>query len=392
MAVSVPTSAEMAGQVVVTEGFNSAAVDAAVERVLADRTGTAAQRSLVFPPGEFHLTKPLITSAADNAAMIEGLSVRGQGKRSTKLFWDNVPSGDSPWDNNLITASRLLRFFSLSGFTAISSSPKNNFAYLWSTWTGGYNQGWSLRDIEFQGPWNRVIGLDGDAEANLNSEFVLDGVYTATNSRFTDAFFRAGGISGLHNQQNQFLNYWITNCCFTLTAGTVFRFDKGGSIRVARGSWSAAKSTAGPITWFSMPVRNSNNRSATQLSVRDVRFEPKAADHLVIDCRWGAGSVTFEDCSDLGSAQHSAGMEWNLHRYTGTDWWGQGSMPTVRYRSHQGVGYHSYSGPKVTRGNIAYDGCYWFRGVGGQLAAAGDVLRWDEGPPRYRFIDCDNVS
>ena len=387
-------------QVPVSGGFNDAAVQDAMASVLASKSGTVVQKTLVLPPGNYHLTRPLIDSAADNKEQLQGLRIVGQGKRVTNIYWDNSPistgSLTDPMKNNFITAVRRLRFFNMSGFSAYSSNLQNNFAYLLSD-SDGYNQAWNISDAEFSGNWNRVFGLDGGATANLNSEFHLDGIFTATNSVFQDAFFRSGGISGTYNQQNQFMNYWITNCGLTLSKGTVFRFDRGGSIRVQNGSYSAANATSGPITWFYMPIGNYNNRAATQLSVRDVKFEPKAANHKVIDCAWGSGTVTFEDCNDGGSIQNAAGMEYNLHRYAGQNPWGfGGTAPVVRYRSCFLAGYHLYEGPEMARGNIVYDGSYFFRGVNGTKANAvqgtSTVLRWSGGAPKYRFQDCDNVD
>jgi len=226
---------------------------------------------------------------------------------------------------------------------------------------------------------------------------VLDSVYTSTNSVFDDAFFRCGGISGTFNQQNQFLNYWIRDCCLTLSKGNVFRFDKGGSIHVQNGSWSAANATSGAIKWFYMPVSNSNNRSAAQLSVDSVRFEPKAANQQVIVNAWGTGSVEFSNCCDLSSIQNASGIEFPLHQYTGQNPWGfGGTMPSVRYVNHQGAGYHQYDGAAGKRGGFTYDGCYFWRGVNGDMANAvsgtAPALRWSSGAPRYSFQRCDNVA
>ncbi len=399
---AIPTSStsvkERPWEVVVTEGFNDAAIKAGLDKVLSGRNGNAVQKTLILPPGDFHLKNPLLTQAKDNGSQIEGLSIRGQGKRVTKVFVDSSPAASSdPWANNFITAHGL-RYFTLEDFTVVSGGENNNFAYLWSLATGPYNQEWNVQSLEFQGAWNRVFGFDGDATANLNSEFVIDRISTATNSRFKDAFMRLGGIGQTTNQQNQFLNYWITNSQFVLTSGTVFRFDRGGSVRIARGSWSAANKTDGPITFLSMPVSDFNNRSATQVSVRDIRFEPKAANHRVIDCAWGNGSITFDDCADLGSLQNDAAMEYATHRYVGQSPWGFGVMPTVRYRNCQLVGYHLYEGPEVKRGNIVYDGCYFYRGGSGQKAPAvatlgpKAALSWTSGAPKFRFSECENVD
>lgn len=376
-------------EIVVSGGHNDAAVSAAVSAVLSGKIGNAVQKKLVFPPGEFHLSQPVITDAASNTAQLEGLTIEGQGKRTTKIFWENAGAP-------LINAIRRLRFFKVSGMTVSSTSLLNSFVYALSD-TSGYNEAWRISDMEFSGSWLRVFGLDGGSTANLNSEFVLDSVFTSTNSVFDDAFFRCGGISGTFNQQNQFLNYWVRDCCLTLSKGNVFRFDKGGSIHVQNGSWSAANATSGAITWFYMPVSNSNNRSACQLSVDSVRFEPKAANHQVIKNSWGTGSVEFSNCCDLSSLQNTASPEYPLHQYTGQNPWGfGGTLPSVRYVNHQGAGYHQYDGAAVKRGGIVYEGSYFFRGVNGDLAnavaGASPVLRWSSGAPRYSFSHCDNIA
>lgn len=376
-------------EVVVTGGHNDAAVAAAMTSVLSDRIGNAVQKRLILPPGEYHLTRPVLTDPSSNTSQLEGLTIEGQGKRTTKVFWD---AAGLP----MINAIRRLRFFTISGMTVQSSNPANSFVYALSD-TSGYNEAWRMRDLEFSGSWLRVFGLDGGSTANLNSEFVLEDVFTSPNSVFTDAFFRCGGISGTYNQQNQFLNYWIKDCCLTLASGNVFRFDKGGAIHVQNGSWSAASPTSGAITWFNMPVSNSNNRSACQLSVDGVRFEPKAANHRIISCAWGTGSVEFSNCCDLSSLQNTSSYDYSLHQYTGQNPWGfGGTLPSVRYTNHQGAGYHQYDGPAVSRGGIAYQGCYFYRGVNGDVANAASgsypVLRWSAGAPRYAFQNCDNVA
>ncbi|MEU6084288.1 hypothetical protein [Streptomyces sp. NPDC047108] len=379
-------------RVVVREGFNDAAMKAAMDEVIASAEGGAVRKTLVFPPGDFHLTKPLFTSTATNDDQLQGLSVEGQGIRATRIFWDNAGADapGNPLANNLITAVRRLRWATIGGFSVISNGAKNRFAYLLSD-TQGFNQAWHVHDVEFSGPWDRVFGIDGDQDANLNSEMSLRRLFTATNSTFRDAFFRTGGISGTYPQQNQFLNYWVEDCCLTLSSGVVFRLDRGGSLRVSRGSWSAATAD-GTITWFLMPNGQSNSRTAAQLSVRDVRFEPKGDRHKIIDCSWGTGTVTFDDCSDVGSMQNTASYARTLHRYVGQPWWDQGNGPTVRYRSCALAGRHEYDGPRQTRGGFVYDGSHFYRGQSGQTTTPADVLRSTDGAARYRFINCDNIA
>ncbi len=383
---------------VVVQGYTDAAVAAAVSVVLSGRSGNAVQRKLIFPPGTYNLTKPILTSTDDNHTMIEGLTVEGLGVRSTVINWNPATPGP------MIKAVRRFRFFTMQGFTVRSTNPANEFAYLVSDTSGGYNQAWTFRNMEWGGSWLRVVGLDGGSTANLNSEFVFDRCFTQTDSVFADAFLRSGGITGTYNQQNQFLNYTVRDCAFTVKSGTMFRFDKGGSITVQGGSWSAANNTDGPVTWFLMPNSNSNNRSACQLHVDRVRFEPKRSDHVVIDCRWGTGSVEFSNCCDLSSLQGDPATvnAYGLHRYTAQLPWGTGvggTLPSVRYVNHQGVGHHEVAGvaSPVGRGGLLYDGCYFYRGTGGQKAPAADgssaaALRWSNGAPRVEFTRCDNVD
>jgi hypothetical protein len=228
---------------IVVQGYTDADVQAAVALALSGRIGNAVQRKVVFPPGVYNLTQPVIDSATDNHTMIEGLVLEGMGFRSTVINWNPATPGP------MIRAYRRLRFFRMEGFTVSSSNAGNEFAYLVSDTSGGYNQAWTFRHMEWQGSWLRVVGLDGGSTANLNSEMLFDRCSTASNSVYADAFFRSGGISGTFNQQNQFLNYTIRDCFMTVKSGTVWRFDKGGSITVQGGSWSCANSTDGPTTW-----------------------------------------------------------------------------------------------------------------------------------------------
>jgi hypothetical protein len=376
-------------EVVVSEGRNDAAVAAAMK--LVDRPGGGPARGkLVFPDGDFHLTKPIIDSPPGNTKTLEGLTVEGRGKRVTTIHWDAR-------GRTAIQAIKRLRFFTLRGLSVVSPDPANTFCYAFSDVAGGgFNQRWLWEDVEFRGRWLRVLALDGDADANLNSEMTFNRVETATDSDFAAAFLECGAIDGkADNQEHQFLNYWFRDCNLTLKAGTALRFNRGGSVSVENGSWSAVGKD-GNITWFHMPNPAYNNRSSAQLAVRRVRFEPKGPGHRVIDCGWGTGSVVFEDCCDLSSVQNTDSYGYNLHRYAGGRPWGSGEMPAVYYVRHQGAGYHLYEGDPVKGGGFVYEGSYFYRGNSGQQAPAvsgdGAALRWAKGAPRYAFQHCHNVA
>lgn len=388
---------------VVVNGFDDAAVQAAVTALFSNQStfGSAVRRKLVFPPGVYNLTQPLLREGVVTGAgleMLYGLTIEGMAPRSTHINWNN---GTVPF----ITANQPRhRFLTIRGLSVNSQHVDNEFAYCVSEATGGYNQGWKFADLEFQGTWKRVITLGNVTTANLNSEFVLERIFTSPSCEFTDAFFRSGGLPGQPTgQQIQFLNYWIKDCCLSLRKGTVFRFDRGGSVRVQNGSWSAQTGATGdangPVTWFHMPNASSNNPSVNQLSVRDVRFEPKRGDHVIINCHWAGGSVLFDSCSDGGGAQNTASYDFNLHRYTGTNLWGSGGvLPSVRYTQCQLLGYHTYTGDAGSRGGFSYDNSFFFRGLNGdkapatQSGGAGSALRWSGGAPKYRFVDNWNID
>lgn len=383
--------------VIRVNGFNDAAVAAAFAQLTYQ--GNCPDQEIYFPAGTYNLSQSIFTTPDGNTRTLEGLTIRGAGKRRTKVNFSGGPNVP------VIRAIKALRFFKLEGFSFYSTDITQTFCYAFSNVAGGgYNQRWTLQDIEWNGSWKNVFALDGPADANLNSEMSFIRCETSTSSKFGSAFFEVGAIDGVaDNQENQFLNYFFYDCNFTLASGTVFLINKGGCIHIQNGSWSAASSTSGDILWFSMPLTNYNNRSADVLSVRGVRFEPKGANQRILDCGWNTGVVSFTDCVDLSSVQNDASKAYSFYRVTGGSPWGKGEMPIVMFTRHQGAGFHTYDGPPVTGGGgFIYEGCYFFRGVSGQRAlptltqGADNVLRWStatgKGAPKFSFQNNANVD
>jgi hypothetical protein len=353
-----------------------------------------------------HLNDALMTPGTGNSTSgIQGLKIRGSGKEVTKIKFDpSTVQTTNPMVGNLFSANSRVRYLHLSdmSFQSMNDGACCFYFYDSTATTPGnaMNQSCVFERLNFSGNWKRVFGFDGDANANLNSEMTFRNISGGT-ATYSDAFFRVGGISGTFNQQNQFLNYWFYDSHFILNGGTLFKFDKGGSANFINGSWSAAAG-APASTFISMPgTGNYNNMSATQFRFTNIRFEPKASNHLVIDCALNSGSVVFESCSDLGSLQNTLSPNYMLHKYTGgTPWGGITTMPTVRYVNCHLTGYHSYQGPAATvnRGKFIYEGCYFYRGNNGEMAIATQdqgataALRWTAGAPRYIFLDCWNIN
>lgn len=384
---------------------DSVAIKACIAAAVATKgSGTAPVRAeVVFPPGNYYVTQNdtlFLASDGSSTNGVQGLKIRGFGKEVTKItFNPSTTSGTDGFVGNLFSANKRARFFHISDMSIASQNSQANAFYFYQDGGGSHmNQGCIFERIHFSGNWQRCFGFDGPSTANLNSEMTFRSISGAT-ATYSDAFFRVGGISGTFNQQNQFLDYWFYDSFFILDGGTLFKFDKGGAVHIVNGSWSAASSSSPAMTFISMPNSNYNNTSAAQFHFSGIRFEPKASNHRIIDCSLGQGSVRFESCVDLSSIQNSASYEYPLHRYVGGNPWGFGVIPTVRYVNCHMTGYHLYEGPAVARGRFIYDGCYFFRGTGGQMAnatqvesSAEPVLRWTSGAPLYSFRDNWNIT
>lgn len=374
-------------EVVVTSTSQSD-VQAAISAMMAAPVGNAVQKTVILPPGTFNITAPWFPDAggADTGLQRYNVAIKGSGIDTTTVNL-NLPSAQ------LIHAKNPnFRWFTLSDMSIKSQNSANRLAYLYSTSVDSYNESVILRNLRFTGNWDYVLGLDGGASANLNSEFILEEIYTGTDCDFGTAFF----WSGMSNTsaENQFVNYWIRNCIFYVDSGTLFKFDKGGQIHFSDSTTSAASSSSGAITWFHFPSQNSGNPGVTNMNVKGVRFEPKASNHVILDCSWGGGQIHFDTCTDDGSlrAIHgTASNDFNLYKVNGANIWGAPYVgPVVRFTNHSGSGYASYTGGAQHRGGFIFDGCTWYRSNTGGKAdeiqgGTQPILRWSSGAANYDF-------
>jgi len=388
---------------------DSDAIKAAFTAAIAGRgaNGTSTpvvQKSLFFPPGTYRVTKAdslVFTPETGTSDLVLGLTIEGCGNRVSELFFDTTFTADSdPRKNNLITAGNRLRYTRFKNMSFRSTNGANNFAYFWSRDTddttyfyplygAGQNQYMFFENIEWRGTWNRVFGLDGDQQANLNSEWTFRSCVTDTVSTYTDAFMHVGITNpASYTQQDQMLNFWMYGCNWALAGGTMFLFDRGGSIDVHGGSWSMI-GTGNTATYFKM--NRGSDLTAARLLVEGVRFEPKGANHKIIDCNWEAGNVTFISCSDIAALQSGAYADYQLHNYTATT---SNRIPIVRYVDCILAGYHNVtsSSTALTNGKMIYEGCRFYHwsvatGVSSAfLRASGSAF------PAYAFRDSWNVA
>lgn len=386
-----------------------AALRAAVKELLDSRQSGTSRRVVKMAPGVTTVTSPdlLGSPTTGQSDPIFGFELEGIGERMTTLAFN--PTGgatEDPRALNLFTLANRVRDFKLKKMKLTTNNPNANMLWAWSVtktdanslypeYGAGQNQRFIFENVEWGGNWNRVIGIDGDVNTNNNSEWSFDHCATDTTARFGEAFLQSGGINGRNfPQMAQYLNFFVDKCNFTYNGGSFFRFVKGGNIQVNGGSWSAA-SNANPLTWFDL--QGAGGDSAAMLSVTGTRFEPKAANQLVINNTIGSGQVHFTDVIDVSSLQYPAGSaqaQYHLHRYAARN----GRFPIVTYDNCTMAGSHLYTGGNEhAPGKAIYRGSKFYQWTSNNAvatAAAGTdgFLQYSGGMPRHRFEDCEGQS
>lgn len=365
----------------IVSGTTDTAVQTAIAAALAAPVSNNVQKRVIFPPGVYNLTLPLITTGGADT-QYNNLVLEGAGMGTTTINWNNTTDA---W---IDTTNKRFRWLQISGFTFVGSNAATRWCHAYSTGSP-FNQGWKINDCAFNGTWDYVLGLDGGASANLNSEMTLERIFTGSTSTWTTAFM----IFGLSDNaaENQFLDYYINQCAFTISSGILFKINRGGAIHVNGGSWSA-QSSSNNITFFQMTRANSNNPTDNMLTVRGVRFEPKATAHVILDSNWADGFITFDSCTDVGSTQNSGSYTHPRYKIQDNNIWSGGVAPTLRFVNGCHGGFVQYTGTGAQhRGGVIVDGCKWYRGDTGQVAnrVVGDgadaIIQAVSGTPRYDF-------
>jgi hypothetical protein len=387
-------------EVIVRSGASDSDVQAAISSVLASRNGTQLTKSLVFMPGVYTLSTPLIPATA-SALQVDGLVIRGLSASSTVINW----RGSGAWIDTTAMRFRnlVLRDLGFNGDTTARTLIKM------ISGSSPYNNKWLIENVDITGSWNYVFGIGKPVSGsmNLNSELVFRRVSTAPSCVFADAFMHCGLSND--NSENQALDHVYYDCNFSLTSGKIWHYARGGSVHVYGGSCSAANGTAGPITWIHLPGSNSNNPKVNQYSFTGVFFEPKrgnttdGTDHKVIYCERAEGTVSFRDCEDLSSLQQTdptAVNAYTVHHYKLPVLWGTGTGstgPGVVYENHVGVGkiLVDCSGTAQGRGGFRLKGCTWYRGLNYASAplfsGTDPVISASSGTPRYSAQECNNI-
>lgn len=381
-----------------------AALKAAVDEVVNSRTGGIARKVVRMQPGTTTVTTPdlLGSPTTGSSSQIFGFEIEGIGERMSTLAFN--PSGgatDDPRQLNLFTLANRVRDFKMRNMQVTTNNPNASMLWAWSNtkvdsnsvypeYGVGQNQRFIFENVEWGGTWKRVIGIDGDVNTNNNSEWYFRLCNTNTTTRFNEAFLQSGGINGRNfPQMAQYLNFFVRDCNFTFNGGTLFRMVKGGNVHVTGGSMSAAtKDNA--IIWFDLQGAGSD--SAASYTFDGTRFEPKAANQLIIKNAVGAGQTTFRNVIDVSSLQYAPGSaqsQFKLHQYIARN----GRFPTITYEGCILAGSHLYTGGNTgALGKAIYRGNKFFQwtsnnAVASAASATDGFLQWTGGRPRHRFED-----
>lgn len=381
---------------------DSTAIIAARDAVLSSRTGspitdTPQTPTLYFPPGVYKITTPdALLPTGGNAVL--GYRIKGSGPQTTKILFQ--PSGGSSTltNMNLMTAqgsaAPRLGGLRIEDIWFDSNNTNASFAYFHSNLSTYVQDTW-FSDVRFSGTWKRILGLDGDATANLNSEMRFDRINT-NGATFSSAFMYSGLTTpGSFAEQDQFLNYTFNDCKMEQVSGDTLVFDKGGFILVNGGSWIHSGAAGG--THFKMG--NYSHYDGMQvLRVNGVRFELRNTNSRVIDCSWRiGGKVTFDSCSDesFGNVYQLNGTgggatNYDTHIYRTPN----NEGPLVRYQNCQLMCYHRVvtTATIPTGFKLVYDGCNFRNMQGGGISllssATNQFIRHDSAAPKYRYQDC----
>lgn len=403
---------------------DSAAIVAARNAVTSTLVNGEASRELYFPAGNYIVKTPdaLLNSPTTSPAAINGYWIEGDRKRGSQItFSSTVGASTDPLVGNLITAvNRVLRL-RIKNIRFNSTNANQSFFYGFnsSTNTGGNllpqygfghnNQDFILEDVEWTGSWKRGIGLDGDWNANLNSEWVFKNCHHANSTTWSDAFLHSGVTKATSSgsdpagfnmtsgegyyQQDQFLNFDFYSCKFEPASGDIIKMDKGGGVRVFGGSWIYIDNAAAG-TFFKM-APESHVDSVMNLAVYGTRFELRSPNNKLLDTGWYGkrGHISFYNVSTSSQSFRSWAAEAEQISIRGRG----NAMPHVKFDNCDLMGFAKvYSSTGVTGGRLVFDCCSFANWAsGGAPATTGSFIRYPASggvAPKYRYADCADIT
>jgi len=397
---------------------DSAAIASARDALVAAAVYTAVDDghvldgTLYFPAGKYLVTQQNALMSSPTGGTQQTLfnfRILGEGRRSSEVVFSSTQTATTdPRLGNLLLLANRVRGMRVESISFRSTNANQCWAWFWcTTGTGTYPEYGSggaqsdirYTDVEWRGPWKRVIGLDGSLTANQNSEMVMDKCVLNDTAVFGDAFFRSGNVEGnAQLQQEQFVNYAFRDCVFEWGSGNLLVFDKGGYITIDGGSWISGVNSAAASTMIKMGDFTHYD-AVTACSVRNLRVELRTTLCQFLDTYWGdaAGVFTFENVWLLNNAASSL-SEHLTYRFRRTD----NLLPRIKFLNCVIAGYMQFDlvgNAANLQGRAVFEQCFWkswtFVASGLTLsttAVGGTGLRYSSGIPKYQHVNCWNVA
>lgn len=259
--------------------------DAAIQRGIREwatnRSGPFPRTKLAFAfTGRARVHTPLQQALPPGTPQLQGVRWEGVAKRATQLLWSSPVTP-------LLTARGGLRNWHVRELTFVSTHPGAR-GLLMNSSRGMNNSDGALTSVEFMGPWDYALALDGPRDANLNSEIVFDRLACGDTASFGRGLF----VCGLNPkpQQDQFLNYTFRDTKLEGSHGDYLVFNKGGSVTVEgfnswihTGSHSPDRKPRGRMIY--MPVLEHFD-SVQMMTLNRVRAEIRSNESHLLDCGW----------------------------------------------------------------------------------------------------------
>jgi hypothetical protein len=161
-------------------------------------------KSLYFPPGAYIVTSEdvLVSSTGVHTDSIRGGLIHGSlaGTGTRIIFASSRTSTTAPtsdrFKGNLMTMKWRFMDFRMENISAYSANPNQTFCYQWCSNSPPQGQaGFKWINVELSGAWRSGWALDGDNDANQNSEQEWVRCRTRYDASFTRALFECGGAT-----------------------------------------------------------------------------------------------------------------------------------------------------------------------------------------------------
>jgi hypothetical protein len=330
------------------------------------------QGAMYFPSGTYLIKSqdtlmysPTTSSAGAGMQSLRGLVIEGDNSRSSIIAFQSTGTLSSDLaQNNLLTLANRARGMRIKHLQFTSNNAAQSFLYAWCDagdssdpsnanatkpqYGIGAQNDWEFEDVFWTGSWNRVCGFDGGVNANQNSEISWIKCYINDPTTFADAAFHIGfNTVSYFTQEDQFLDYYFTDCEFEYASGNLIQVEMGGHVHARGGSWilGIGNSSTNAGTFFATTHNGSHASNVQHLNVDGTRFEFRTNQCHLLSTTWRSSSahIVFRNISvatDYFSHWSQDPSAWSLLSYT----LGSGDvMPLIAFEDCELDGYFNIS-------------------------------------------------